>query len=162
MNQEILLQVENLKMHYPIRGGIFFRQIATNYAVDGVSFDIRKGETLGIVGESGCGKSTVAKAILRLYRPTGGAVRFEGKDISDLSARKMRSLRSDMQMIFQDPMESLNSRHTVGSILEEPFIIHSLGTRVQRRQWVIDLLTRVGLQPDAATRFPHEFSGGQR
>jgi peptide/nickel transport system ATP-binding protein len=162
MSQEILLQVENLKMHYPIRGGILFRQVAKNHAVDGVSFYIRKGETLGIVGESGCGKSTVAKAILRLYEPTAGTVLFEGADILGLPAAQMRSLRKEMQIIFQDPVESLNSRHTVGAILEEPFVIHKLGSRDERRLWVSELLTRVGLQADAANRYPHEFSGGQR
>jgi peptide/nickel transport system ATP-binding protein len=162
MSQDILLQVENLKMHYPVRGGILFRQVARNHAVDGVSFHIRKGETLGIVGESGCGKSTVAKAILRLYEPTAGTVLFEGIDILKLPSAQMRSLRKEMQIIFQDPVESLNSRHTVGAILEEPFVIHKLGSRDERRLWVSELLTRVGLQADAANRYPHEFSGGQR
>lgn len=162
MNTEVLLKVSGLKKHYPIRGGIFFRQVATNYAVDDVSFHINKGETLGIVGESGCGKSTVAKTILRLYEPTAGLIEFEGKDILKLSASDIRSLRKNMQIIFQDPMESLNSRHTVGTILEEPFIIHKLGTRQERRSWVSDLLDRVGLQKEAAHRYPHEFSGGQR
>lgn len=162
MNTDVLLKVTDLKKHYPIRGGIFFRQLATNYAVDGVSFHINKGETLGIVGESGCGKSTVAKTVLRLYEPTAGSVGFEGRNIVDLTPSEMRMLRRDMQIIFQDPMESLNSRHTVGTILEEPFIIHKLGTRQQRRQWVKGLLDKVGLQQDAADRYPHEFSGGQR
>ena len=162
MSKEVLLKVTGLKKHYPIRGGIFFRQVATNYAVDGVSFHIRKGETLGIVGESGCGKSTVAKTILRLYEPTAGSIEFEGRDILTLTAADMRNQRRDMQIIFQDPMESLNSRHTVGTILEEPFIIHNMGTREERRQWVSGLLGRVGLQQDAADRYPHEFSGGQR
>ena len=162
MSEEVLLRVENLKMHYPIRGGVFFRRIATNYALDGVSFHIKKGETLGIVGESGCGKSTVAKTILRLYEPTAGNIKFAGKDVLTLSQSDMRNLRQDMQIIFQDPMESLNSRHTVGTILEEPYIIHGVGTRKQRRQWIADLLEKVGLQSDTAIRYPHEFSGGQR
>ncbi len=162
MSEEAILKVENLKMHYPIRGGVFFRKIATNYAVDGVSFYIKKGETLGIVGESGCGKSTLAKSVLRLYEPTAGEINFAGKDVLTLSRSDIQKLRQDMQIIFQDPMESLNSRHTVGAILEEPYIIHGMGTRNQRRQWVLDLLGKVGLQPDSVIRYPHEFSGGQR
>jgi peptide/nickel transport system ATP-binding protein len=162
MKKEILLNIKDLKLHYPIRGGVLFRQVATNYAVDDVSFEINKGETLGIVGESGCGKSTVAKAILRLHEPTSGQVEFEGKEIQSLSRREMRELRQDMQIIFQDPMESLNSRHTVGTILEEPFIIHGIGTREERQKSVSALLDKVGLQQDAVNRFPHEFSGGQR
>ena len=149
-------------MHYPIRGGVLFRQVATNYAVDGVSFSINKGETLGLVGESGCGKSTVAKAVLRLYEPSAGTVEFEGENILQLAKSDIRSLREEMQIIFQDPMESLNSRHTVGAILEEPYVIHNIGTREERRQWVKDLLAKVGLQADAVNRYPHEFSGGQR
>jgi peptide/nickel transport system ATP-binding protein len=162
MSQDILLKVDNLKMHYPIRGGVMFRQVATNYAVDGVSFAIRKGETLGLVGESGCGKSTVAKTVLRLYEPTAGSIIFDKKNILELSRSEMRSLRREMQIIFQDPMDSLNSRHTVGGILEEPYVIHNMGSRDQRRLWVQDLLSKVGLQADAANRYPHEFSGGQR
>ncbi|GAB1258792.1 dipeptide ABC transporter ATP-binding protein [Aurantivibrio plasticivorans] len=161
-SEDTLLSVDNLQMHYPIRGGVLFRQVATNYAVDGVTFDLRRGETLGLVGESGCGKSTVAKSILRLYEPTGGSVKFEGRDILSLSKKDMRSIRSEMQIIFQDPMESLNSRHTVGSILEEPYVIHNMGTAEERKVWVKELLAKVGLQPDAANRYPHEFSGGQR
>jgi len=162
VNPGVLLKVTGLKKHYPIRGGILFRQIATNYAVDDVSFHINKGETLGIVGESGCGKSTVAKTILRLYEPTAGSIEFEGSDIVTLSSAEMRDLRKNMQIIFQDPMESLNSRHTVGTILTEPFIIHKLGNTQERRRWVGDLLERVGLQQEAVDRYPHEFSGGQR
>ncbi len=162
MSKDVLLKVKDLKMHYPIRGGVLFRQVATNFAVDKVSFEINKGETLGIVGESGCGKSTVAKAILRLYEPTSGEVEFDGKDIRSMSKGDLRKTRQDMQIIFQDPMESLNSRHTVGTILEEPYVIHGIGTRTERRKWVADLLDKVGLQSDAVNRFPHEFSGGQR
>jgi peptide/nickel transport system ATP-binding protein len=162
VSQDVLLKVQDLKMHYPIRGGVLFRQIANNYAVDGVSFEINRGETLGIVGESGCGKSTVAKAILRLYEPTAGAIEFDGKDIINMSKPDLREIRQDMQIIFQDPMESLNSRHTVGTILEEPFVIHGIGTRAERRKWVAELLDKVGLQSDSVNRFPHEFSGGQR
>ena len=162
MNKDVLLKVENLKMYYPIRGGVFFRRVAVNYAVDDVSFEIRKGETLGLVGESGCGKSTVAKTVLRLYEPTAGQIIFDGRDILRLSRAEMQSVRREMQIIFQDPMDSLNSRHTVGAILEEPYVIHGLGVRVERRQWIRELLNKVGLQPDAVNRYPHEFSGGQR
>ena len=162
MSKDILLRVQNLKMHYPIRGGVLFRQVATNFAVDGISFEINKGETLGIVGESGCGKSTVAKAILRLYEPTSGEIEFDGRDIRNMSRGDLRETRQDMQIIFQDPMESLNSRHTVGTILEEPYVIHGIGNRAERRKWVAELLNKVGLQSDAVNRFPHEFSGGQR
>ena len=152
MGNSVLLKVRDLKMHYPIRGGVLFRELATNHAVDGVSFDLLKGETLGLVGESGCGKSTVAKSILRLYEPTAGKFEFDGTDIRDIPKAEMRSLRREMQIIFQDPMESLNSRHTVGSILEEPFVIHNIGTRDERKEWVRELLDKVGLQPDAANR----------
>ncbi len=162
MSKDILLKVTDLKKHYPIRGGVLFRQLATNFAVDGVSFQINKGETLGMVGESGCGKSTVAKTILRLYEPTFGSIEFEGIDIVRLHRRDMRELRKEMQIIFQDPMESLNSRHTVGAILEEPYVIHGIGNREDRKQKVKELLNKVGLQDDAVHRFPHEFSGGQR
>ena len=162
MSEEVILSVDNLITHYPIRGGVLFRQVATNYAVDGVSFSINRGETLGVVGESGCGKSTVAKSILRLVEPTAGKVEFEGRDIVTLAADELRKLRKEFQIIFQDPMESLNSRHTVGTIIEEPFIIHNIGTREERRHWVLDLLDKVGLQADAVNRYPHEFSGGQR
>lgn len=162
MTTEILLKVENLTKHYPVRGGVFFRQLATNYAVDGVSFEINKGETLGIVGESGCGKSTVAKTVLRLYEPTSGVIEFEGRNIANISRKEMRDLRREMQIIFQDPMESLNARQTIGSILEEPFIIHGIGSHDERKKKVSELLMKVGLQPDAIYKFPHEFSGGQR
>ncbi len=157
-----LLEVENLKMHFPVHGGLFFRRIATVYAVDGVSFEIEPGETLGLVGESGCGKSTVGRSLLRLYEPTGGSVRFDGRDVAQLEREELRSLRADMQMIFQDPYESLNPRHTVGSILEEPFVIHGLRDPRQRRDKAMALLDRVGLPEDAYHKFPHEFSGGQR
>ncbi len=157
-----LLEVENLKMHFPVHGGLLFRRIATVYAVDGVSFEIEPGETLGLVGESGCGKSTVGRSLLRLYEPTGGSVRFDGRDVAQLEREELRSLRADMQMIFQDPYESLNPRHTVGSILEEPFVIHGLRDPRQRRDKAMALLDRVGLPEDAYHKFPHEFSGGQR
>jgi oligopeptide/dipeptide ABC transporter ATP-binding protein len=157
-----ILDVRNLKMHFPIYGGVFWRQIGKVYAVDGVSLRIRPGETLGLVGESGCGKTTVGRAILRLYKPTGGDVLFEGQNLARLPRRRLRELRRDMQIIFQDPHESLNSRHTVGDILEEPFIIHRIGSPPVRRKAVDQLLERVGLPSRAKARFPHEFSGGQR
>jgi oligopeptide/dipeptide ABC transporter ATP-binding protein len=132
------------------------------HAVDGVSLTIQRGETLGLVGESGCGKTTVGRCIIRLYQPTQGHVFFDGKDLLNVDAATLRASRRQLQMIFQDPFESLNSRHTVGDILAEPFIIHRIGSPVERARAVASLLERVGLSADAAGRFPHEFSGGQR
>jgi peptide/nickel transport system ATP-binding protein len=157
-----VLRVENLKKYYPVRGGVLFREVALNHAVDDVSFEVYESETLGLVGESGCGKSTVAKALLRLHEPTAGKVLFRGANILELEGKALRNLRKEIQIVFQDPVESLNSRHTVGAILEEPFVIHNIGTVEERRRWVDELLGKVGLQPDAADRYPHEFSGGQR
>jgi oligopeptide/dipeptide ABC transporter ATP-binding protein len=162
MSDDVLLSVEHLKKYFPVRGGIFLRQVATVYAVDDVSFDVKRGETLGIVGESGCGKSTLARTLLRLEEPTGGKIVFDGNDITHASQHRLRQLRREMQMIFQDPSESLNARHTIGGLLEEPFIIHKLGTPAERKRWVGELLEKVGLNADAVERFPHEFSGGQR
>ncbi|MEA3230213.1 MAG: oligopeptide/dipeptide ABC transporter ATP-binding protein [Thermodesulfobacteriota bacterium] len=159
---DTLLDVRHLKMHFPVLGGIFRRPVGKVYAVDDVSFTIREGETVGLVGESGCGKTTVGRSILRLYKPTAGKVVFNEKDLSHLSRKELRDLRRDMQMIFQDPFESLNSRHTIGNIIEEPYIIHGIGTPVERKNNVKQLLHRVGMAPGAMTRFPHEFSGGQR
>lgn len=159
---EYLLEVKNLKMHFPIYGGVLWRKIGTVYAVDGVSFNVKAGETLGLVGESGCGKTTAGRAIMRLYPPSGGDVLFEGKSMSLLRHKDLRELRRNMQMIFQDPFESLNSRHTIGEILEEPFLIHGIGTPEERKAKIKNLLERVGISQDAAIRFPHEFSGGQR
>ena len=157
-----LLEVRDLVKYFPLRSGVFLRHTGDVHAVDGVSFDIRQGETLGLVGESGCGKSTVGRTILNLLPQSSGTVRFEGRDLGELSRREWRSLRREMQIVFQDPMESLNARHTIGSILEEPFVIHRMGTAAERRQWAGDLLERVGLPRSAVDRFPHEFSGGQR
>jgi len=157
-----LLTVHHLKMHFPVRSGIFRRQTGTVYAVDDVSFTIRPGETLGLVGESGCGKTTVGRSILRLYAPSGGDVLFNGHNLARLSKRMLQELRKEIQMIFQDPFESLNSRHTVGNILEEPFVIHGIGTPAERKRNVEMLLERVGLPASAVDRFPHEFSGGQQ
>ncbi|PJG58376.1 ABC transporter ATP-binding protein [Aeromonas cavernicola] len=156
-----LLSVRDLKQHFRLGGGLL-RKRYTVYAVDGVSFDLKQGETLGLVGESGCGKSTLGRSLLKLIEPTAGTLTFEGRDITTLSANEMRSLRQEMQMVFQDPAESLNSRHTVGQILEEPFIIHGKGNSEQRRGWVQELLAKVGLPSSALDRYPHEFSGGQR
>ncbi|MBB5034565.1 ABC transporter ATP-binding protein [Prosthecobacter vanneervenii] len=157
-----LLTVQNLKMHFPVRGGVFYTTQAVCKAVDGVSFALEPGETLGLVGESGCGKSTVARSVVRLLKPTAGSVNFNGTDISTLSQSALRSVRREMQMVFQDPAESLNPRHTIGQILEEPFVIQKMGTRAERSEWVAELLQRVGLPTDAAYRYPFEFSGGQR
>lgn len=159
---EPLLEVQGLKQHFPIHGGVLYRRIATVHAVDGVDLQIFPGETLGLVGESGCGKSTLGRSIARLYRPTEGQVHFRGHDITRFSKSQMRPLRRHMQMIFQDPYESLNPRHTVGEILTEPFVIHQQGTDAERQVWVTDLLKRVGLGESAKNRYPHEFSGGQR
>jgi oligopeptide/dipeptide ABC transporter ATP-binding protein len=159
---ETLLRVENLKMHFPVLGGIWRKRVGYVYAVDGVSLWVGSGKTLGLVGESGCGKTTVGRCIIRLYRPTQGQVMFDGEDLLQAGAGTLRRARRQLQMIFQDPYESLNSRHTVGEILAEPFIIHRIGNAAQRARAVANLLDRVGLASDAASRFPHEFSGGQR
>ena len=157
-----LIEVEGLTKHFPVRAGVIPKTVGLVHAVDEVSFELRKGETLGLVGESGCGKSTVGKTLLRLEKPTRGTVRFQGQDILKMKRRELRALRQHIQIIFQDPFESLNARHTVGKILAEPFVIHRIGTSAERRQRVAKLLHRVGLDESAANRFPHEFSGGQR
>jgi oligopeptide transport system ATP-binding protein len=157
-----LLEVEHVSMFFPIRKGVLQRRVGWVKAVDDVSFQVARGETLGLVGESGCGKSTVGRTILQLYRPTGGTVRFEGRDLGTLGSGELRRLRRDMQIIFQDPYASLDPRLTVGSILSEPLEIHGVGTTRERRERVAELLQTVGLDPAVAGRFPHEFSGGQR
>ncbi len=159
---ELLLEVENLKKYFPVRGGIFGKTTAHVKAVDGVSFTLRKGETLGLVGESGSGKSTTGRAILRLIEPSGGRVRFDGQDVLTLGKKELRALRRRMQIIFQDPYASLNPRMTVGSIVGEPFAIHKIASGEERAHRVEALLMRVGLSADQMRRYPHEFSGGQR
>ncbi|WP_227396433.1 ABC transporter ATP-binding protein [Jeotgalibacillus aurantiacus] len=162
MTTEPLLKVENLKKHFPVRGGILGKEVGSVKAVEGVSFTVHKGETLGIVGESGCGKSTTGRMLLRLIEPTDGKVYFEGQDVTTLSTSEMRKLRRDMQMVFQDPFASLNPRHTVEKILEEPLKVHGIGTPKERKQKVRELLEIVGLSSYHAKRYPHQFSGGQR
>jgi oligopeptide/dipeptide ABC transporter ATP-binding protein len=157
-----LLQVVGLKTYFPVRAGVLLRKVGQVHAVDDVSLTIERGQTLGLVGESGCGKTTVGRTILNLQPASGGDVIFEGRVLRELGSAEWRALRRDIQIIFQDPMESLNSRHTVGRILEEPFVIHKLGDPATRQTWVAELLERVGLPASAAERFPHEFSGGQR
>jgi len=159
-----LLNVQGLKMHFPItRGIIFQRQVGAIKAVDGVDFSMVKGETLGLVGESGCGKSTTGRAILQLYRPTDGEVYFEGVDITKTKGEDLRKMRRRMQMIFQDPYASLNPRMTVGSIIGEPLEVHNIGSnKKERQERVQELLKTVGLNPYFVNRYPHEFSGGQR
>jgi oligopeptide transport system ATP-binding protein len=157
-----LLSVTDLKMHFPVRGGVLKRAVAECRAVDGVSFSMAAGETLGVVGESGCGKTTLGKALVRLHKPTAGSIQFMGNEIAQASQGRLRPMRQHLQMIFQDPAESLNPRHTVRDILEEPFIVQKLGSKDERRAWVAELLEKVGLNAAAADRFPFEFSGGQR
>jgi len=158
-----LLRVQDLVKRFPVKGGIFRRTVNEVHAVSGVSFDLGQGETLGLVGESGCGKSTTGRLILRLIEPTSGNVWFEGRDITPLSEKEMMALRRDMQIIFQDPFASLNPRMTVGAIIAEALIIHDLAkTPREREDRVVELLETVGLAPDHMRRFPHEFSGGQR
>lgn len=157
-----MLKTEDLRVHFPVRSGLFLRQTGAVKAVDGVSLELGVGETLGLVGESGCGKSTLGKALVRLLNPTSGRILFENKDITRLSQSQIRPLRRDFQMIFQDPAESLDARMNVRSIIEEPFVIHGMGTREERKKWVNELLDTVGLSASSAERYSFEFSGGQR
>jgi oligopeptide transport system ATP-binding protein len=157
-----LLRVDNLQVHFPIVNGVFRRQVGTLRAVDGVSFSIKQGETLGLVGESGCGKSTTGRAILQLHKPTSGSVRLLGKELTKLGSEEVRKMRREMQMVFQDPYASLNPRMTVGSLVGEPLEIHGLARGREKDERVRELLRTVGLNPHYASRYPHEFSGGQR
>jgi oligopeptide transport system ATP-binding protein len=159
---EVLLHVQELKMHFPIYKGLLRRQVGAVHAVDGISFDVHRGETLGLVGESGCGKSTTGRAILQLYTPTSGEVDFEGVDIIKLKGEELRHTRRKMQMIFQDPYASLNPRMSIGEIVGEPLIVHNIASGKEVDDRVAHLLELVKLNPAFATRYPHEFSGGQR
>jgi oligopeptide/dipeptide ABC transporter ATP-binding protein len=158
----MLLNVENLKVHFPIRKGLFSKTVGYVYAVDEVSFDLSRGETIGLVGESGCGKTTTGLAILRLIEPTGGKVSFQGVDISQRDKSQLRSLKREMQIIFQDPYSSLNPRLTVNQIISDPMEIHGVYPGKERAERVAYLLEKVGLTPEHGRRYPHEFSGGQR
>jgi oligopeptide transport system ATP-binding protein len=161
--KRVLVEVRNLKKHFPIKSGIIFqREVAAVRAVDGVSFDIYEGETLGLVGESGCGKSTTGRTILQLYRATDGSVKFEGQELTTLKGESLRKMRRKMQMVFQDPYASLNPRMSVGRIVAEPLVVHNIGTKKEREERVAELLELVGLNPYFVRRYPHEFSGGQR
>lgn len=157
-----ILSIRDLKMHFPVKGGVFSRQVAAVKAVDGVSLDVGKGETLGLVGESGCGKSTLGKSIVRLTNPTSGSIVFQGCDITCLSQSQLRPVRRNLQMVFQDPAESLNTRMSVGQIIAEPLAVQRIGTRATRAEMVGKLLERVGMPKSASQRFSFEFSGGQR
>jgi oligopeptide transport system ATP-binding protein len=162
-NGEVLLRAEHVTKHFSVRKGVLLqREVARVHAVDDVSFDLRAGETLGLVGESGCGKSTLARCIARLHPLTGGSVVFEGRDISRLSRRRLRPVRRDLQVVFQDPYASLNPRKRVGAILADPLRIHKWGSRERIKRRVGELLELVGLSPEHVNRYPHEFSGGQR
>jgi oligopeptide transport system ATP-binding protein len=160
---EALLEVDDLRMWFPITEGLLFeKHVGDVKAVDGVSFTLARGETLGLVGESGCGKSTTGRAIVRLYKPTAGRIVFDGQDVSEVEGSALRRLRRRFQMIFQDPYASLNPRMTAGATIAEPLDVHGVGTKAERRERVRELLATVGLNPDYGIRYPHEFSGGQR
>ena len=163
-SEDIILEVKNLKMHFPVGSGFLSRKpVGYVKAVDDVSFTVKRGETLGLVGESGCGKTTTGRCILQLYKPTAGQVIFDGQDLTSMNTKTMRGMRREMQVIFQDPYSSLNPRMTAGNIIGEPLIVHGLvANKMEYRNKVADLLTNVGLNPYMADRFPHEFSGGQR
>ncbi len=162
-DREVILKVRGLKKHFPIMSGfILQRRVGAVHAVDGLNFDVYKGETLGLVGESGCGKSTTGRTILQLYRPTEGNVIFEGEDLTQVKGERMRAIRRRMQIIFQDPFASLNPRMTVGNIIAEPLRIHNIMSRRKQKDYVGNLMEKVGLNPYFVNRYPHEFSGGQR
>jgi len=160
--REVILQVENLKKYFPIRRGVFQRHVGDVKAVDGVSFDVYRGETLGLVGESGCGKTTTGRTIIRLYEPTGGHVHFQGADLAAVRGAPLRQMRRKMQMIFQDPYASLSPRMSVLGIVGEPMEVHRVASGKEKKDRVAELLELVGLDPAFMNRYPHEFSGGQR
>jgi peptide/nickel transport system ATP-binding protein/oligopeptide transport system ATP-binding protein len=162
MSAAPLLEVSGLKKHFPIYRGVFSKISGQVYAVDGVSFSIGRGETLGLVGESGCGKSTVGRTLLKLLEPTAGSIKVDGEDIAHLGGERLLPYRRRMQMIYQDPYASLNPRMTAGEIVGEPLVVHQIGTAEERRERVTWLFERVGLRPESISRYPHEFSGGQR
>jgi oligopeptide transport system ATP-binding protein len=159
---DIILSVQGLKKYFPIRRGVFRHQVGDVKAVDGISFNVYRGETLGLVGESGCGKTTTGRTIIRLYEPTAGKVLFDDVDLADMSIRELRHMRQRLQMIFQDPYASLNPRMTVRGIVGEPFMVHQIASGEEKRERIAELLEMVGLSPDFMSRYPHEFSGGQR
>ena len=161
-DNNVIVEVEDLKMHFPIYRGVIQRQVGAVHAVDGISFSIQRGETLGLVGESGCGKSTTGRTILQLYKPTSGSVHFEGVDLVKLKGEELRKMRRKMQMIFQDPYASLNPRMAVADIVSEPLIVHNVANAQEIKERVQHLLELVKLNPSFANRYPHEFSGGQR
>jgi oligopeptide transport system ATP-binding protein len=162
-NGGVLLEVRDLEKHFPIRHGVLFdRTVGHVKAVDGVSFEVREGETLGLVGESGSGKSTTGYCILQLLRPSAGSVRFMGKELTELKGEELRKMRREMQIVFQDPYASLDPRMTVGNIVAEPLVVHGVGNKAMRRETVRRLLEVVGFNPEFTNRYPHEFSGGQR
>ena len=161
-NHHALLRTENLVKYYPILGGVFLKEVASVKAVDGVSITVDKGETLGLVGESGCGKTTLGRAILRLEEPTSGSVYFNDENILDYNPEQLRSLRKKMQIVFQDPFSSLNPRKTVAHIIGEPLLVHGMGNRKERDARVLELMEVVGLRKEHMRRYPHQFSGGQR
>ena len=161
-DNNVLLRVDNLVKHFPINRGIFQKQVGAVRAVDGISFEVKRGETLGLVGESGCGKSTTGRTVLQLFRPTSGSVYYDGVDLTKLKGEDLRRMRRKMQMIFQDPYASLNPRMTVGEIIREPLLVHNVATETDADDRVKQLLELVRLNPSFATRYPHEFSGGQR
>lgn len=162
MNAEIIMEAKNIKKYFPIHTGLLLKHTGDVRAVDDVSFAVRKGETLGLVGESGCGKSTLGRTLLRLYEPTAGEILYKGGVINYLKGRELQTLRKNMQMIFQDPYESLNPRMTAASIVSEPFRIHKIGARKEQRERTAELFEQVGLKKSQLDRYPHEFSGGQR
>ncbi|WP_332629821.1 ABC transporter ATP-binding protein [Halalkalibacter flavus] len=162
VGNDVLLEIKGLKKYFPIKKGFFQRTVGNVKAVDGITFSIKKGETFGLVGESGCGKSSAGRTIMRLYEPTEGQIIFDGTDISKLKERELLKYRRDIQMVFQDPFSSLNPRKTVGAILKEPLSVHGLYKGKERQEYIEKLMEKVGLNPSYANRYPHEFSGGQR